>query len=87
MSIGWDVALIFQESPAGVSTYPTLRGLPRVHRAVLSLALDELCCLCSISNLAGDVKCYAATGCIWKRPRTWMFGATGYENWQNAPCG
>jgi hypothetical protein len=33
--------LIFQVFPDGLGTVPTLRGLPRDHRAVPSLALDE----------------------------------------------
>jgi hypothetical protein len=32
---------IFAGLPAGVGTFPTLQGLPRDHRAVPSLALDE----------------------------------------------
>jgi len=35
--------LIFQKKTVGVSTIPTLRGLLRFQRAVLSTALDKSC--------------------------------------------
>jgi hypothetical protein len=53
------VALIFQVLPDGFGTFPALRGLPRDHRAVPSLALDEYEFVSSIvSQSVGGVNPY-----------------------------
>lgn len=61
--------------PDGFGTVPTLRGLPRFHRAVPSIALDENIQLDSIvARMIGRVKTAA-------RPRNRVTMAINYDQW------